>query len=416
MKKGKKHTSKLSSILVAPIFIVIAFIVSLIADRAGLNMLSVFLFSLFAVGLTARIWGFNALRRVNISISGETVTMSVGDTTELTYTIENNKLLPLTWLELCFKAPENGCVAPDSGFSLHRFQEPEANAEGSAAIFRRRIMFVMGYQSISWKTVWSARRRGVYEASKVSLRSGDGFGLSRSIQDIDTDCRIFVVWPKIIPVDTAPFFRNVWLGGAGRRGYVEDQTVLRGLRDYLPGDPWKRIDWRTAARSDELMVRNFETILPATVHFALDSASFSGISEDERELEDCISVLASLILELSAIGISCGLSLPRGDGYPSVNISSEDPAMDARDLLNSLAVFQADKATGGFDEEFINSLSLTVGQLWIVTYSGARLSCRSLVERTETSGFFALCSDTNDPGYLSGRPMLSIDRVKRGES
>jgi uncharacterized protein (DUF58 family) len=248
----------------------------------------------------------------------------------------------------------------------------------------------------------------------MSIRSGDGFGLSQSIQEISVGDRIFVVWPKIVPVDTAPFFRNVWQGGVGRKGHVEDPTVLHGLRTYTHGDPWKRIDWRIAARTDELMVRQYETILPSTVHYVLDVESFLGLSGDNSELEECISVLASLILELSAIGISCGLSLPRGEGFPTVDISAEDPSIEARDLLNSLAALRAEEAVGGFDEGFIESHSQTVGQVWFVTYSGERLSCPRLVEKLDTSGFYSLCRETADPGYLSGRPMTAISEVKRG--
>jgi len=414
MIKGKIYASRFSSIIVGPFAIAIAFAGAILANWAGFDSLAVFLFSLFIVGLTARLWGFHALRRVDVTISGNNLTLTVGDTTDLTYTVANNKILPLSWVELCLDAPVNGCVAPDSGFSLFSCQEEETDSETTHARFRRRILFLMSFGAISWNTVWSARRRGVYEASKVSLRSGDGFGLTRSMRDIVTDTILFVVWPKIVPVDTAPFFRNVWQGSAGRRGHVEDPTVLHGLRDYHPGDPWKRMDWRMAARADELYIRKYETILPSTIHFALDVASFHAISGDNSELEESISVLASLILELSAAGIKCGLSLPRGEGFTSVDLSPDDPTTDARDLLNSLAALNAEKAIGGFDERFIESLSHTVGQFWLVTYSGIRLSCPGLAEKLETGVFFALCYDTRTPGYLAGRPLLAIDGVKKG--
>ena len=414
MIKGKTHASRFSSVIIGPFAIAIAIAGSIIANWSGFIALSVFLFSIFIVGLTARLWAFHALRRVNVSISGHHMTLMVGDTAELIYMVENNKILPLSWLELCLDAPANGCVTPDSGFTLFSCQDEDVDKEVIQTQFRKRILFLMSFQSISWNTVWSARRRGVYEASKVSLRSGDGFGLTRSMQEITTDALIIVVWPKIVPVDTAPFFRNVWQGSAGKRGHVEDPTVLHGLRDYLPGDLWKRIDWRMAARTDELMLKKYETVLPSTIHFVLDVASFIAISSDNSELEESISVLASIILELSAAGIKCGLSLPGGEGIPTVDISPDDPTGDARDLLNSLAALNAEKAIGGFDEGFIESLSQTVGQIWLVAYSGTRLSSPGLAERVEPGIFFALCHDTNDPGYLTGRPLLAVEDVKKG--
>ena len=416
MIKGKVYASRFSSLIVTPFMIAAAFFGAILTNWGGLTSVAIFLFSLFIVGLTARLWGFRALQRVGVSISGDKRTLTVGDTTEITYTIENDKLLPLSWLELCFDAPVNGCMAPDSGFSFFACEEENTDSEVTKALFRRRILFLMSYQAVSWNTVWSARRRGVYEASKMSLRSGDGFGLSRSMQDVTTDEHLFVVWPKIVPVDASAFFRNVWQGNAGRRGYVEDPTVLKGIRDYLPGDTWKRIDWRMAARADELMVRQFETILPSTIHFALDVASFLNLSEGNPELEESISVLASLILELSASGIKCGLSLPGGKGFSTVDISPDDPSTEAGDLLNSLAALNADQAVGGFDEGFVESVSQTAGQLWIVAYSGTRLSCPNLAEKLETGSFFVLCQDTSDPGYLAGRPLLAVACVKKGSA
>lgn len=414
MLKGKKRVSLMSSLTVMLPVILVAFLASLLLNRIGFTALSVFLFSLSIVGLLSRLWGLSALRRVEVSLSADRETLSVGDSAHLYYTIVNNKLLPVMWLELCQDVPGNDCLAPDSGFSLHRFDEIEAGVEGKAAIYRRRILFLMGMQALSWDTVWTAKRRGLYRVGQFTLRSGDGFGLTQSSQSVSAGDHIFVVWPKLVPVVTEPFFRNVWQGGTGRRGYVEDPTVLRGLRDYLPGDSWKHIDWRVAARQDDIQVRQFETILPSTVHFVLDVNSFLGLSEANDELESAISVLASLILELDRLGIHCGLSLPQGVHTPAVDLNPEDPSITGRDLLYALAALEAEDLTGGFDESTLETLSQTVGQLWLLTCSGERLSCPSLADKLMGNGLFVLCHDTGAPGILAGCPMLATGELTRG--
>ena len=413
MTKSKKYTSRFSSFIVSPIAIAVTFVGSLLANWGGIEMLAVLLFSLSVAGLTGRLWGFYVLRQVGVQISSTNLTLSVGDTAQLRYTVENNKLLPLTWLELSMDAPDNGCVMPDSGFSLYAAPEGSDSTEPPKPVFRRRILFLMGFRCVSWDVCWSARKRGIFNVSNMSMRSGDGFGLSQSIQNIDTGGSVIIVWPRIVPVDTAPFFRNVWQGGVGKKGHVEDITVLHGLRDYENRDSWKRIDWRMAARSDEVLVRTFENILPSTVHYVLDVESFLGLSADNDELEECISVLASLILELAALGISCGLSLPRGEGFQSVDFSPDDASVDAGDLLNSLAALDVGRASGGFDEHLIESLSQSVGQLWMVSYSGERLSCVGLAERLAAGCFFTLCYNTERQGILAGYPMISLRSLKR---
>lgn len=414
MSKGRKYVSSLSSLLAAPTVIIASFAASLLANWLGLGLLAVFLFTSSLVGLLSRLWGLSSLRRLALQVTAGKSTLSVGDTATISYTITNNKLLPVMWLELCQELPHNGCLTPDSGFSLYRLSEEEARIEGKTAILRRRVIFLMGLQSISWDTVWSAKRRGLYYFDRLTLRSGDGFGFTQSSQDFPAGDNLLVVWPRIVSVSTAPFFRNVWQGSAGRHGHVEDPTVLRGLRDYRPGDPWKRIDWRVAARQDELQVRQFETVLPSTVHFILDSQSFLGLSAENDELENAISVLASLILDLENLGISCGLSLPRGEGFSSVDLSPDDPTVTGRDLLYRLSALDAAAAVGGFDEAAIETLAHAVGQVWLLTCSGERMSCPALASRLENAGLSILCHNSDAPGLLAGRPLLTIGELSKG--
>ena len=198
-----------------------------------------------------------------------------------------------------------------------------------------------------------------------------------------------------------------------------DRTAGLDRRPHRPPGPtslsgWRlleKIDWRTAARQDALYTRQFEMVQPASIHFILDAASFWGLSENQDELEDMISVLASLILELDRLGVRCGLSLP---GIArQITLSPDDPGITAADLLLALSEFQADPA-GSFDEEALSSLTLTAGQLWLATYSGERLGCSDLFWRLEGAGLSVLCADPLSPGPLAGRYLLPLAAVKKG--
>lgn len=412
MAADRKRLGFLSSLAASRGVILLCLALSLLANWAGLGSLGAFLFFLFLLGLAARVWGLAALRGVSAGVAAERALLSVGEEIALHYTVKNEKLLPLIWLELWQSIPPNGCLTPASGFSLRPFEGAEAEAEGVPAVYRRRLLFLMGYQSLTWETVWRAERRGVYRLKALGLRSGDGFGLTQGAgTSLLHRPLTLAVWPRLIPVHTAPFFRTAWQGETGRQGWIEDPTVLRGLRPYLAGDSWKKIDWRTAARQDALYTRQFEMVQPASIHFILDAASFWGLSENQDELEDMISVLASLILELDRLGVRCGLSLP---GIArQITLSPDDPGITAADLLLALSEFQADPA-GSFDEEALSSLTLTAGQLWLATYSGERLGCSDLFWRLEGAGLSVLCADPLSPGPLAGRYLLPLAAVKKG--
>ena len=56
----------------------------------------------------------------------------------------------------------------------------------------------------------------------------------------------------------------------GKHRNTEVSPYAISVRDYYPGDPLRRIDWKTTARLDKLMVKEFEEDPQATVWILLD--------------------------------------------------------------------------------------------------------------------------------------------------
>lgn len=360
-----------------------------------------------AVGLVSRLWGAYALKDMEVTVSVRQETVSVGQTVPVRYTVSNKKAIPLVWLELCQDVPERGCLVPDDSFRLGTFSDEEAEHTGRKSAYMRRMSFLMGWSELEWETVWTGVCRGVYRFPGLVLRSGDGFGLSQTVaRTVGQGDRLIVVWPKIIPVETAPFLRHVWSGRTGKAGWIEDPSVMKGICAYQPGDPWKRIDWRVAARTDELMVRRFDTVTPLSMLFVLDAASM----EDK---EEGISLLASLILELEKKGVECGLALPAAGKASSLLLSPNDPAVTAERCLFSLAEFSAENAGKKFDERGIMGCSAAGGQVWIVTGGAGRISCPALAGRLSEKGV-CLLSEIREPG-LSVVQEHTFGEVRRRE-
>lgn len=387
----KKRVGFQSSLLVSTGVIVGSFCASLLAwwvDAAGVAVL---LMASAAVGLVSRLWGFYALKNVEVSVQAERETISAGQSVTIHYSLHNNKALPLVWMELCQDVPVRGCLVPDDSFQRRTFSEEEAAYTGRKDAYMRRFSFLMGWSELSWETIWTGERRGVYRPRKFVLRSGDGFGLTQSTGEVTGLAdRVLVVWPKIVPVETWPFLRHVWSGSAGKAGWSEDPTVIKGVRTYQPGDPWKRIDWRTAARTDELMVRQFDTVTPLSVLFILDAVSL----EDK---EEGISLLASLILALERSGVECGLALPATKQRGSLLFRPEDSAVTAAQCLFALSEFEAETATKRFDETAIMACSAGTGQVWIVAGSARRMGCPELAGKLSESGV-RLLAECREPG------------------
>ena len=242
----------------------------------------------------------------------------------------------------------------------------------------------------------------------IVLRSGDGFGLTQSTGEVSgLEGRMIVVWPRIVPVETWPFLRHVWTGATGKAGWSEDPTVMLGEHPYQPWDSWKRIDWRAAARTDELMVRQFDTVTPLSVLFILDAAALA-------DPEEGISVTASLIHALCAAGIDCGLALPATEHFAPLVLRPEDPAVTEEGCLYALASFEAESASDRFNDRAVMSAAAETGQVWIVSESARGMHTAQLAARLSESGVRLLAARREDG--VSMTKTYTFDEIRRKEA
>ncbi|MCD8321291.1 MAG: DUF58 domain-containing protein [Oscillospiraceae bacterium] len=410
MRKDR-HIGFQSALLVSWGVIIVGFAGSVLAWWMGLSGVGVLLMAVAVVGLISRLWGLYALRGVEVSVRADRETLSAGQSVTLHYEIENKKALPLIWMELCQDVPVRRCLEPDESFQLTELPQPpneQGEAQKPLVVFMRRFAFVGGCSALAWDTVWTGVRRGVYRPGVMTIRSGDGLGLTQSAGEVPGLAgRTLVVWPKIIPVEVWPFLRHVWTGTTGKAGWSEDPTVMKGERAYQPGDPWKRIDWRTAARTDELMVRQFDTVTPLSVLFILDAATLA-------DKEEAISITASLILALERAGVDCGLALPATGEKPALLIRPEDPSASARACLFALAEFDAESAGEQYDETGIVMTAAQTGQVWLVGEGAASLGCPALAGKLSERGVRLLAAKRERGIDLT--KIYTFDELRRKEA
>ena len=83
--------------------------------------------------------------------------------------------------------------------------------------------------------------------------------------------------------------------------------ALANLREYLPGDDARAIDWKASARLDRLFVREYEEERSQTYYLVLDrsgSAAFgSSISKDRRILEVAASLIFAAHRQNGRVGL-----------------------------------------------------------------------------------------------------------------
>jgi len=403
----KNKLSKNSSLLVSTPALCIWFGLLLAAAFCGYTVLSgLFLFFLLLFSLV-RYWALKAMDGVKLEIACSQLRLFPGMDTELEYTISNDKLLPLAWMELSQQASETQCLVPDNSFEAYTYQKDTGETVQQIDAYKRGFSMVMGYESISLKSNWHARCRGIYCPKELLLRSGDGFGLSQEEKYYPAELLPeIVVYPKKVPVDGTLFLRQDWDKSYGATGFKEDMSVLRGIRPYSNSDSWKRINWRMAARQPgELSVNYYETIQPATAMFILDGESYCN---DTDALEQALEILGSEIELLCSSSVNCGLCLPRSKAFDIVNFTPQ-LQMSTGELLYYLAGYECLKdpvldeegrATGNYKPSAfvlpeLAQACMEAGSVAIISNSPSSLSPR-LLERLDRSRLIVFSSSDLD--------------------
>ena len=405
-------------------------LIALICKLSGVQAGCLCFTLLFAVFLFCRLWGMLSIRRIELDMKADRYAVFPGQELPVKLSVKNNKLFPVMWAEIAQVFESDACLMPDGTEELTGYEMAlEGYVSGSCSAYRRKFSLILGMESFEHECSWKAKRRGIYRPQSVLLRSGDGFGIAQfEMQAALKDERIFAVYPALQPVNTAMFMKNVNDSSRNGRGYIEDPSLIKSTRAYQPGDPYKKINMRLMAMGLPVEVNIQETIFPKNAHFILDGESFTASSnerdvqffEERREaaeqLEDALSVIASLIMSLEGAGVRCGLSLPMGEECSAVTVSafSEHAPLE---LLFRLSAYSRMKPVLGEDGHFVIgrpssfnkpalSASVTKGEkMYIFTKNEDIHFSRALRRAYEAGAVVITCDEC--------ARYINIDRIRR---
>jgi uncharacterized protein (DUF58 family) len=188
-----------------------------------------------------------SLRGVTVERRARSSRAGVGDVFEEHFEVMNSSRLTKLWLE----------VANESKIP---------NATGSRIVTLLRGRQKRSYTARTWLT-----SRGGFSLGPTILTSGDPFGIFRVSRRFPAVSNL-VVFPMLFQVRDFLSPPGLLPGGkAIRRKSIDITPHASGVREYVPGDPMKRIHWPTSVRRNQLMVKEFEQDPQAEVWFFLDT-------------------------------------------------------------------------------------------------------------------------------------------------
>ena len=134
-------------------------------------------------------------------------------------------------------------------------------------------------------------RRGPLRLVAVTLGRSDPLGLFRARVTVPAPQSVLVL-PRRYPVPALalPGTRKYQQGGVALAASVGDSEEFVALRDYRPGDPVRRIHWKSWARAGRPVVKEFQDEF--FVRHALVLDTFAA-PEDSARFEEAVSVAAS---------------------------------------------------------------------------------------------------------------------------
>jgi uncharacterized protein (DUF58 family) len=167
-------------------------------------------------------------------------------------------------------------------------------------------------------------QRGWMKMDPFRIENRYPFGLFRAWSVIIPEARC-LVYPK--PATSPPPLPKTGRGefGVAQRG---EGDHFHGLREFQPGDPLRRIAWRTSARHQKLYSRVMET--PSEEACELNWYLMGGGNREEK-----LSILAAWILRAERMQIPYSLEMPGAALPADLGQEHQDACLEVLALFKS---------------------------------------------------------------------------------
>ena len=203
------------------------------------------------------------------------------------------------------------------------------------------LLYLKRQQEVSLTYVVQVPLRGHYHIGPVRLRVKDAFDLFYTERHEKT-LEPFSVFPRIEALDSEILAgKNPKLYQGAMPIYsVGEGTQFYSLRDFLPGDSLRKVNWKAVARTGELMVNETEREDILDIFLLLDARGVSGLgSPTDNPLEMCCRAAASFADQLLRSRNNVGL-IVYGSRTTTVHLGRGDTQLHR--ILTALADAKAE--------------------------------------------------------------------------
>ncbi|MGQ9767645.1 MAG: DUF58 domain-containing protein [Anaerolineae bacterium] len=184
------------------------------------------------------------------------------------FTLTNNSSLPVLWARVV-----DASDVP--GYRVDRVETVSASGQRE------------------WTAAGVCQRRGVFRLGPWALELADPAGFFRVEQRYPATTTI-MVYPRaaFLPPIELPRGRAAGRASSSQRA-VEETVLVGSARQYVPGDPLRHIAWRSTARHDALMVREFDREPSGDLWLVVDLDAGVQAGRDAEATQEYAVILAA---------------------------------------------------------------------------------------------------------------------------
>lgn len=245
---------------------------------------------LFMIWFWPLLWFRMIRNRIELTVRLERREIPVGGELPLRVAMKNYSWLPCPFVQVTLTLPPGLSGSPD---------RDARTLSWTTFLFMR--------QEIAIDAVCYGRTRGVksFESGSIYARVNDGLGLREIFLSRPVEGEVYVLPSLEAFGPAAPEAREIVGRTEVLRFLHPDETLLRGIREYRAGDPFRQVAWQASARSGEWMTKVFSSSTEAAVTLLLNAQFFEPhwSGTNTAEFDALCSAAAFLSLQLGRRGL-----------------------------------------------------------------------------------------------------------------
>lgn len=256
--------------------------------------------TLLVILLLASLWQWRSLSGVSYTRRFHYTRAFPGERFPLRIEVENQKILPLSWLRL--EDPWPKAIGPEDDSVL-------APSHAQEVGFLTHVFSLRWYERSFRNYLLHFRKRGIYKVGPARAESGDVFGIFERSALLGGEQQI-TVYPSVLPrqeLDLPP--ENPFGDLRSRRRLFEDPNRPMGVREYHPEDSFRQVHWPATARLGQLQVKVYQPTSAQVMVLCLNVSTYHRYWEGVYPalLEHLLSMAATLVNQGFEQGYRVGL-------------------------------------------------------------------------------------------------------------